>query len=135
MVHGGPARAWSVSTARPVNAGGFLPPYIPMDGTLYLGKEDGWPYKLVLVGRKPSTVFETRRLGPDGRPIGVQELDREDRPQRDQADLLRREVERQAQAGGVRVHGAAVGKRRRQHRSPRQGARSGDPARDPAQEK
>jgi hypothetical protein len=55
---------------RPVNAGGFLPPYIPMDGTLYLGKEDGWPYKLVLVGRKPSTVFETRRLGPDGRPIG-----------------------------------------------------------------
>ena len=49
----------------------FLPPYIPMDATLYLGKEDGWPYKLVLVGRKPSTVFETARLGPDGRPIGA----------------------------------------------------------------
>jgi hypothetical protein len=55
---------------RPVNPGGFLPPYIPMDGTLYLGKEDGWPYKLVLMGRKPSTVFDGRRLGPDGRPIG-----------------------------------------------------------------
>jgi outer membrane lipoprotein-sorting protein len=55
---------------RPVAAAGFLPPYIPMDGTLYLGKEDGWPYKLVLVGRKPSTLFETRRIGPDGRPIG-----------------------------------------------------------------
>ena len=35
---------------RPVGAGGFLPPYIPMDGTLYLGKDDGWPYKLVLMG-------------------------------------------------------------------------------------
>jgi outer membrane lipoprotein-sorting protein len=56
---------------RPVSSGGFLPPYIPMDGTLYLGKDDGWPYKLVLVGRKPSAVFETRRLGPDGRPIGA----------------------------------------------------------------
>jgi hypothetical protein len=55
---------------RPVNMGGFLPAYIPMDATLYLGKEDGWPYKLILKGRKPSTVFETRRLGPDGRPIG-----------------------------------------------------------------
>ena len=30
---------------RPVAAGGFLPPYIPMDATLYLGKEDGWPYQ------------------------------------------------------------------------------------------
>jgi outer membrane lipoprotein-sorting protein len=56
---------------RPVNAAGFLPPYIPMDATLYLGKEDGWPYKLVLLGRRPSTLFETRRLGPDGRPIGA----------------------------------------------------------------
>jgi outer membrane lipoprotein-sorting protein len=56
---------------RPVNGVGFLPPYIPMDATLYLGKEDGWPYKLVMVGRKPSAVFETRRLGPDGRPIGA----------------------------------------------------------------
>ena len=56
---------------RPVGAAGFLPPYMPMDGTLYLGKDDSWPYKLVLVGRKPSALFETRRLGPDGRPIGA----------------------------------------------------------------
>jgi outer membrane lipoprotein-sorting protein len=55
---------------RPVGTVGFLPPYIPMDGTLYLGKDDGWPYKLVLVGRKPSALFETRRIGPDGRVIG-----------------------------------------------------------------
>jgi outer membrane lipoprotein-sorting protein len=56
---------------RQVNGVGFLPPYIPMDATLYIGKEDGWPYKMILVGRKPSAVFETRRLGPDGRPIGA----------------------------------------------------------------
>jgi len=56
---------------RQVNGIGFLPPYIPMDATLYLGKEDGWPYKLILVGRKPSAVFETRRRGPDGRVIGA----------------------------------------------------------------
>jgi hypothetical protein len=56
---------------RPVAAGGYLPPYIPMDGTLYLGKENGWPYKLELKGRKPSVLFETRRIGPDGRPVGA----------------------------------------------------------------
>jgi outer membrane lipoprotein-sorting protein len=56
---------------RPVAPGGFLPPYIPMDATLYLGKDDSWPYKLVLVGRKPSVLYETRRIGPDGRPIGA----------------------------------------------------------------
>jgi outer membrane lipoprotein-sorting protein len=55
---------------RPVAAGGFLPPHIPMDATLYLGKEDGWPYQIVLVGRKPS-ILETRRPGPDGRPVLV----------------------------------------------------------------
>ena len=57
--------------ARPVRPTGVLPPYIPMDVTLYLGKEDGWPYKLVLVGRSAFGVCDTRRLGPDGRPIGA----------------------------------------------------------------
>jgi outer membrane lipoprotein-sorting protein len=56
---------------RPVNGIGFLPPYIPMDATLYLGKEDGWPYKLILLGRRPSDVFDMRRRGVDGRPIGA----------------------------------------------------------------
>lgn len=56
---------------RQVAPGGFLPPYIPMDATLYLGRDNGWPYKLVMVGRTPSVLFETRRIGPDGRPIGA----------------------------------------------------------------
>src|SRR5262249_45941094 len=55
---------------RQVAATGLLPPYIPMDATLYLGKDDGWPYKLVLLGRKPTTVFDTRKEGVDGRKIG-----------------------------------------------------------------
>ncbi len=56
--------------SRPVPQAGILPPYIPSDATLYLGKEDGWPYKLVLAGRKTSVVFDTRKKGPDGRLIG-----------------------------------------------------------------
>lgn len=55
---------------RQVSATGLLPPYIPMDATLYLGKEDGWPYKLVLVGRKPTRLLDTRKEGVDGRKIG-----------------------------------------------------------------
>jgi outer membrane lipoprotein-sorting protein len=53
-------------------ATGILPPYVPMDGTLYLGKDDNWPYKLVLVGRKPTIALDTRQRGIDGRVIGSQ---------------------------------------------------------------
>lgn len=55
---------------RQLPAIGLLPPYIPSDATLYLGKDDGWPYKLVLVGRAPTRVEDTRKVGPDGRKIG-----------------------------------------------------------------
>ncbi len=57
--------------SRPVSSMGVLPPYIPMDATLYLGKDDSWPYQLLLAGRPMTQLFETRRLGPDGRPIGA----------------------------------------------------------------
>jgi len=56
---------------RPVAPAGMLPPYIPSDATLYLGKDDGWPYQLVLSGRAPTVVLETRQVGPDGRVIGA----------------------------------------------------------------
>ena len=36
---------------RQVQQIGMLPPYIPGDALLYLGKEDGWPYKLILKGQ------------------------------------------------------------------------------------
>jgi len=57
--------------ARPVNPIGALPPFIPMDVTLYLGKEDGWPYKLILQGKSPTILQDTRHMGPDGKLIGA----------------------------------------------------------------
>ena len=55
---------------RPVPATGPLPAFIPSTASLYLGKEDGWPYKLVMVGNVPTILKDTRLRGPDGRPIG-----------------------------------------------------------------
>ncbi len=60
----------SAGPGRPVPALGLLPPYIPSDAVLYLGKDDGWPYKLTLQGRAPTKVLDTRKEGPDGRKIG-----------------------------------------------------------------
>jgi outer membrane lipoprotein-sorting protein len=64
--------------SRPVPQVGMLPSYIPGMATLTIGKEDGWPYKLVLQGQKPSVLIDlkahpeldTRKKGPDGRVIG-----------------------------------------------------------------
>ena len=50
---------------------GGLPPYIPGVATLYLGKADYWPYKLVLAGEQPSVPIDTRRRGLNGEPIGA----------------------------------------------------------------
>jgi hypothetical protein len=47
-----------------------LPSYIPSQATLIIGKEDGWPYKIRMAGRQPSMLIDTRKMGPDGRPIG-----------------------------------------------------------------
>lgn len=48
-----------------------LPAYIPSQATVYLGKEDGWPYKIRLAGRMPTVLLDTRPTGPDGRKIGA----------------------------------------------------------------
>jgi hypothetical protein len=55
---------------RPLAAAGPLPAYVPSIATLYLDKESGWPYKIGLVGKVPSVLLDTRRIGPDGRPVG-----------------------------------------------------------------
>lgn len=58
--------------AQPLPATVPLPPYIPSNIALYIGKDDGWPYKVEFVGNAPSLLQEdTRRIGPDGRPIGA----------------------------------------------------------------
>ncbi len=50
-----------------------LPPYVPTTVQLYVGKENGWPYKLVMTGITPvKVVEEARAYDPvSGRPIGV----------------------------------------------------------------
>lgn len=55
---------------RPLPATGPLPAFIPSTASLYLGKEDGWPYKLVMVGNVPSILMDTRLRGADGQFVG-----------------------------------------------------------------
>ena len=55
---------------RPLPPTGPLPAFVPSLATLYLGQKDGWPYKMILVGKVPTILQDTRRIGPDGRPIG-----------------------------------------------------------------
>jgi RNA polymerase sigma factor (sigma-70 family) len=55
---------------QPVLLNGLLPPYIPSDASLCLGKDDGWPYKLVLTGRPLSVLLNTGKAMPAGRRIG-----------------------------------------------------------------
>ena len=60
---------------QPLSPTATLPPYIPSLATVSIGKEDGWPYKVVLVGRVPSMLQEdSRPLGADGRPKAVQKV-------------------------------------------------------------
>lgn len=47
-----------------------LPAYVPSLVKVWIGKENGWPYKVRLVGRVPNTLFDTRKIGPDGKRIG-----------------------------------------------------------------
>jgi outer membrane lipoprotein-sorting protein len=73
VLHGSWTRAPGLLApeARPVGPQGILPAYIPGDATLYLGKADYWPYKLVLVGKQPAVPLDTRRRGVNGEPIGA----------------------------------------------------------------
>ena len=48
-----------------------LPSYIPKNVAVYLGKLDGWPYKIEMIGRAPLLMEETREFDPvTRRPIG-----------------------------------------------------------------
>jgi hypothetical protein len=50
-----------------------VPSYVPNRAAIWLGAEDGWPYKIEMYGQAPSILERRnmpRELGPDGRPIG-----------------------------------------------------------------
>ncbi|AMV38642.1 LolA family protein [Planctomyces sp. SH-PL62] len=55
----------------PIPGVGMLPPYIPSFATLYLDKQNGWPYKLDLRGRLVTSLIDTRQVGIDGKKIGA----------------------------------------------------------------
>ena len=47
-----------------------LPAYVPSIVRAWIGKENGWPYQIRLVGRAPSEInLNQAQLGPDGRPV------------------------------------------------------------------
>jgi outer membrane lipoprotein-sorting protein len=60
------------SNQPPFPATAPLPPYIPSIVAVWIGQDDGWPYKTQFEGRVPSVldVSESRQLDLNNRPIG-----------------------------------------------------------------
>ncbi|WP_435015858.1 hypothetical protein TA3x_003412 [Tundrisphaera sp. TA3] len=59
---------------QPLSPTAPLPPYVPSNIQITLGAEDHWPYRIKMIGNAPSILSmqeDTRKIGQDGRPIGV----------------------------------------------------------------
>ena len=109
---------------RPVGPMGALPPYIPMDA-IVPGNRRCWPYELILDrAGAAADLTDTRRLGPDGTPDRLEELDRKNPPQRDHAHLFGRQAERDDPPRRIRVSSPGQRQRLRRHRIARENARS-----------
>ena len=50
-----------------LSATGPIPPYVPSLAILWIGKQDGWPYKVQLDGRVPTILSQPRRPTPPNR--------------------------------------------------------------------
>jgi hypothetical protein len=63
---------WSDMAALGLGPMAPVPAYIPGIVSVWIGKEDGWPYQVLLQGKKRPDIAAERKiqLGPDGRPIG-----------------------------------------------------------------
>ena len=58
----------------PISPTAPLPPYVPGNVQITIGKDDFWPYQVKMYGNAPSLVAlqeDTRPIGQDGRPIGI----------------------------------------------------------------
>jgi outer membrane lipoprotein-sorting protein len=55
---------------QPLSPTAPLPAYIPSVVVVWIGQDDGWPYKVSLEGRVPSVLEDTRQLDMNGRPVG-----------------------------------------------------------------
>jgi hypothetical protein len=58
----------------PVAPTAAIPAYYPSLVVLYVDKENGWPYKLTLVGRKPSMLLEKSKSAGEARRQASQEV-------------------------------------------------------------
>lgn len=64
---------------QPLSALAPLPAYVPSLIKVWVGKDDGWPYKVRLVGRLASDLSETRKI-IDGKPVGSAGIKRKVQP-------------------------------------------------------
>jgi outer membrane lipoprotein-sorting protein len=55
---------------RPLPPTGPLPAFVPSIANLYVGKSDGWPYKIELLGKVPTILIDNRLRDREGRIIG-----------------------------------------------------------------
>lgn len=55
-----------------IREGAALPPYVPSIVTVFIGEENGWPYRVEMEGKIPVGLDrrDERMLDPTGRPIG-----------------------------------------------------------------
>lgn len=47
-----------------------LPAYMPSLVSVTIGKENGWPYKVLLVGKRPTVLLDLRKRDAAGNPMG-----------------------------------------------------------------
>ena len=69
----------------PLPAGMPPPPYVPSLATVWLGRQDGWPYKVQLEGRARSLLLQGRQPNAEGRPVPIPRADKlppQERPSR-----------------------------------------------------
>lgn len=61
-----------------------IPAHIPTLVVLWLGKDDGFPYQVLMQGKKRPVIASERKIqyGPDGRPVGNITKAQEDPPSR-----------------------------------------------------
>ena len=112
---------------RPLPPTGPLPAFVPSLATLYLGQKDGWPYKMVLVGKIPTILQDTRRVGPDGRLIGSRASVEKVEPSTIRLTYSNVQLEPVDPARGVCVPGSPRRQRRGHHRDDPQDPRPGHP--------
>jgi outer membrane lipoprotein-sorting protein len=55
---------------QPIPPVGPLPPYIPNNVAVWVGQDDGVPYRVEMYGDPPSMLQDGRRFGPDQRAMG-----------------------------------------------------------------